>query len=244
MLARLPRRRALARGLTCACGLLLGLSGLGRTLAQELSDPEPPSPIAPPSSGGPSQPATPTEDDVPRPTTASPVFAPTTSTDEAIDAEPVEEPVATGPWGVPPVKLSMPSLGVDAPVVPVGQDEDGAMAAPTDPDTVAWYEPGPGMGVPGNAVFAAHINWAGRLRVFGSLHQLEPGDPILIIDAEGHGYKYLVESSHWVRAEGAPVEEIFASADAPTVTLITCGGEYVAATREYLDRLIVRAKGA
>jgi len=145
---------------------------------------------------------------------------------------------------VPPVKLSMPSLGIEAPVVPVGQDEDGAMAAPTDPDTVAWYEPGPGMGVHGNVVFAAHINWAGRLRVFGNLHLLEPGDPILIVDAEDHGYKYEVESSHWVRAEGAPVEEIFASSGAPAITLITCGGEYVPATREYLDRLIVRARGA
>jgi sortase A len=163
------------------------------------------------------------------------VFAPTT---------PEDEPVATGPWGVPPVQLSLPTLGVEAPVVPVGQEEDGSMSAPTDPDTVAWYEPGPGMGVPGNVVFAAHVNWAGRLRVFGRIDELEPGDPVLIIDADDHGYKYVVESAHWVRAEGAPVEDIFASNGAPTITLITCGGEYVAATREYLDRLIVRCKGA
>jgi sortase (surface protein transpeptidase) len=154
------------------------------------------------------------------------------------------EPVATGPWGVPPIKLAMPSIGIEAPIVPVGQDEDGAMSAPTDPDTVAWYELGPGMGVPGNVVLAGHINWNGRTRAFGNLDRLDPGDPILVIDTDGHGYQYVVESSHWVRAEGAPVEEIFAIGDAPALTLITCGGEYVAATREYLDRLIVRAKGA
>ena len=51
-------------------------------------------------------------------------------------------------------------------------------------------------------------------------------------------------SSRWVRADGAPVEEIFAQSSAPTLTLITCGGEYRPETREYLDRLIVRARGA
>jgi sortase (surface protein transpeptidase) len=99
------------------------------------------------------------------------------------------------------------------------------------------------MGVPGNVVLAAHVNWNGRLRPFGLLHTLEPGDAIQVIDADGRGFEYRVESSHWVRAEGAPLAEIFAQPDQPVVTLITCGGEYIAATREYLDRLIVRAKG-
>ena len=100
------------------------------------------------------------------------------------------------------------------------------------------------MGVPGNVVLAAHVNWDGRLRPFGLLHQLEPGDAIQVIDAQGRGFEYVVESSHWVRAEGAPLEEIFAQPAEPVITLITCGGEYVASRREYLDRLIVRAKGA
>src|SRR5262249_16151333 len=135
-------------------------------------------------------------------TGAPPAFSP----DEPDD----DEPLATGPWGVPPVKLSMPSLGVEAPIVPVGLEHDGSMAAPCAPDTVAWYERGPGMGVTGNVVLAGHINWAGRTPAFGFLDQLDHGDPILIIDAEGHGYQYAVESSHWVKAEGAPVSEIFA----------------------------------
>ncbi|MGE3912319.1 MAG: class F sortase [Chloroflexota bacterium] len=148
-------------------------------------------------------------------------------------------------WGVPPVQLMIPALGVEAPVEAVGQEPDGAMATPTDPDDVAWYQGSPGMGVPGNPVFAAHINWANRLRPFGLLHELEPGDVVQVIDAQGRGYEYAVESSHWVRAEGAPIEDIFAQPqEQQMITLITCGGEYVPATREYLDRLIVRARGA
>lgn len=173
--------------------------------------------------------------------TEEPPFTPDPS--DEMGAQPAVESVELVPLGVPPVKLMIPSLGVEAQVEAVGDDPDGAMSTPTNPDDVAWYELGPGMGVPGNAVFAAHVNWAGRLRPFGRIHLLEPGDVIQVIDEEGRGFEYAVESSHWVRAEGAPVDEIFAQPSAPMVTLITCGGEYVAATREYLDRLIVKAHG-
>ncbi|MBA2447621.1 MAG: class F sortase [Chloroflexi bacterium] len=152
-------------------------------------------------------------------------------------------PVFT-PSGVPPMALAIPSLGVDARITGVGQDEEGAMAAPTNPDEVAWYTLGPGMGVGGNVVFAGHIDWGGRLRVFSRLHTLDAGDAVLVVDAAGNGYQYVIEWSRWVRADGAPVEEIFAQSSAPTLTLITCGGEYRPETREYLDRLIVRARGA
>lgn len=162
------------------------------------------------------------------------------------ETQPADEPppLAAGPWGVPPVKLMIPALGIEAAVEAVGQDPDGAMSTPTNPDDVAWYQLGPGMGVPGNVVVAAHVNWDGRMRVFGELHLLGPGDVVQIIDAEGRGFEYAVESSDWVRAEGAPLAEIFAQPPEPVLTLITCGGEYVASRREYLDRLIVRARGA
>jgi LPXTG-site transpeptidase (sortase) family protein len=149
-----------------------------------------------------------------------------------------------GAWGVAPIKLTIPALGVEAAIEAVGQDPDGAMSAPTDPDEVAWYRLGPGMGVPGNVVFAGHVNWAGSLRVFGQIDQLGTGDAIQVIDAEGRGFEYVVESTRLVRAEGAPLDEIFEQPDQPVVTLITCGGEYVASRREYLDRVIVRARGA
>jgi len=71
---------------------------------------------------------------------------------------------------VAPVLLKIPALGVDADVVPVGMDADGAMDVPKDPDTAVWWSLGPGTGVPGNVVIAAHVDWAGRLRVFGLLY--------------------------------------------------------------------------
>jgi sortase (surface protein transpeptidase) len=142
---------------------------------------------------------------------------------------------------VAPVELKIPALGVDADVVPVGLDDDGAMTAPSDPDTVAWYEPGPGTGMPGNVVLAGHVDWGGRLRVFGLLYRLGPGDRIVVIDEQLREFFYEVAWSRWVAAEGAPVEEIFAGTELSELTLITCGGAFDHASRQYLDRLIVRA---
>ncbi|MCC6177016.1 MAG: class F sortase [Chloroflexi bacterium] len=230
MTGRFSRRRVVAYGLFGTVGFGFGLTGLTSALAQPLESPtDGPSP----SDGAP-------HDDSPTPMGEAP-----TDGSQSTGDDPAGEtaPDAHVVYGAAPISIAIPAIGLEAQVVPVGQDPDGAMAAPSDPDTVAWYELGSGMGVPGNVVLAGHINWGGQLRAFGLLDRLGPGDAILIVDADEKGYEYRVSTSTMVRAEGAPVDDIFGPTPNPTLTLITCGGEYVAATREYLDRLIVRADG-
>lgn len=156
---------------------------------------------------------------------------------------PAEPPPAVAPVAEAriPVRVVIPRIGVDAAVVPVGEDEDGAMSAPSDPDTVAWWSLGYALGGPGNVVLAAHVDWGGRLRVFGSLRSLGAGDLVEVIDDRGESHVYEVEWSKWVDAEGAPVEELFAGGERRELTLITCGGTFDPATRQYLSRLVVRA---
>lgn len=132
-------------------------------------------------------------------------------------------------------------LGVDADVLPVGEDADGAMSAPSDPDTVAWWSLGYGTGEPGNVVLGGHIDWGGRLRVFGLIDRLGAGDQIILIDEQLREYTYAVEWVRQISAEGAPIEDIFGGSDLSEVTLITCGGAFDHASRQYLDRVIVRA---
>lgn len=239
------RRRAVARGLTLVGAALLSTRWWSSLAAAQSVDPSNDSTSAEPPSG-PDAASTPTPAVVQAPSLdGTPDAVPTAVVQVPEEPTPVflpTPPVAN--MGVPPVKLMIPVLGISAAVESVGQDPDGAMSAPTDPDEIAWYNLGPGMGVPGNAVFAGHINWAGVVRPFGLIDRLDPGDVIQVLDANGTGYEYAVESLHWVRAEGAPVEEIFAQPPSPVITLITCGGEFVPSRREYLDRLILRARGA
>src|SRR5262245_37391108 len=60
---------------------------------------------------------------------------------------------------VKPVRMVMPRLAVDAPVVTLGVKVDGSMDSPDGPDPVAWYDFSPTPGNPGNAVFAGHRDW-------------------------------------------------------------------------------------
>ena len=115
------------------------------------------------------------------------------------------------------------------------------MGAPTDPDTVGWYELGVGVGTPGNALLDGHVDWGGRLRVFGLLRQLQPGDMFQITDADGNVLSYSVSWIRLYEADSAPLDEIFQQTDDEEVTLITCGGDFDRSVRMYVSRWVVRA---
>ena len=143
--------------------------------------------------------------------------------------------------GAAPAVIDIPSIGTHAEVVPLGQDDDGTMQAPTDPDTVGWYDLGTGIGLPGNALLDGHVDWGGRLRVFGLLSELAPGDTIQITDTDGNVLSYSVTWTRLYDADTAPVDQIFEQTDDEEVTLITCGGVFDRSIHMYLSRWIVRA---
>jgi sortase (surface protein transpeptidase) len=143
--------------------------------------------------------------------------------------------------GSEPVHIDIPNVGIHAAVVPVGDDLTGAMGVPTDPDTVGWYAPGVGTGTPGNALLDGHVDWGGRLRAFGWLKLVQPGDTIQISNADGQVFWYSVQWIQLFDAANAPVDDIFAETPDSELTLITCGGEFDHAIHMYLSRWVVRA---
>jgi LPXTG-site transpeptidase (sortase) family protein len=143
-----------------------------------------------------------------------------------------------------PARLSIRSIDVDAPIAPVGLEPSGIMASPTDGHVVGWYELGPRPGEPSNAVMAGHVDWQRKLAVFFRLRELEPGDSVEVRSYLGNSYRYIVEDVRSYRANTAPVSEIFGGSRGPTLTLITCGGDFDMAARAYVNRVVVRARGA
>lgn len=129
-----------------------------------------------------------------------------------------------------------------ADVVSLAQNPDGSMQAPDNPDTVGWFAPGPSIGQPGNAILDGHVDWAGRLRVFGRLSTLHPGDEIDVTNTEGETLSYAVEWTRQYPVDAFPSEVWAQPADAEEITLITCGGVFDPATRSYLARIVVRAQ--
>jgi LPXTG-site transpeptidase (sortase) family protein len=146
--------------------------------------------------------------------------------------------------GSVPVSIAIPKIGTAAAVVPLGMDDEGMLDAPVDPDTVGWFMLGPGVGAPGNAILDGHVDWGGRLRVFGLLKTLTPGDEVLVTDDQGQTFHYAVTWTRLVDAATAPVDEIYAQGDDQELTLITCGGAFDQASHMYVSRWVVRAVSA
>ncbi len=149
--------------------------------------------------------------------------------------------VAARPPAPPVVRVRIPSLGVDAPILQMGVDAAGAMEIPQSSSTVAWYGFTALPGTAGNAVMAGHVTWGGARAVFNQLQALRPGDAIEVQTGEG-GVRYAVQRTYLVRPEEADIAHIIGPREGPqTLTLITCGGEFDSSAREYDHRVIVFA---
>ena len=124
-----------------------------------------------------------------------------------------------------------------------GASADGVMENPTGPHSVAWYNFTALPNQPGNIVMAGHLDYVNvGAAVFYHLDELQPGDEILLNLENGDTATYRVTSVQAYDADEAPVDEIVGPTEVETVTLITCGGAFNASTREYDERVIVRAE--
>ncbi len=130
-----------------------------------------------------------------------------------------------------PDRIVIDAIGLDAPVVPVGQQPlllDGQLYSQWEvPNRRAagWHQSSAPLGQPGNTVLNGHHNVYGE--VFHYLLALQPGDIVTLISHETRTY-YIVAQTMTLAEEGQPVEVRQANARwiLPTrderVTLITC----------------------
>lgn len=157
--------------------------------------------------------------------------APSASPDVSPSPTPILVPVFN------PTRIEVPSLGVNAPIIAVEVDEQGAMGTPATPYEVAWWD---GISVGGgNAQLAGHRNWNGVQGAFAALETLKPGD---VVNVYGERYQ-LGFRVQWVRqmARDADAAEVLGPTTLPALTMITCGGQFDRRIRHYKDRIVVRA---
>lgn len=160
-----------------------------------------------------------------------------------VPAAPVAPPVVAGPPPRnvgEPVRLIIPSIGVDAAIEQVGIGADGNMGTPEDYWNTAWYAPGKRPGEIGNAAIAGHVDSArlGQV-VFWDLRLLQPGQEVLVVTSDGLTLRFVMQSAAYYRPENAPLVSIFGPAETPNLNLITCGGTFNPATRSYDQRYVV-----
>jgi len=134
--------------------------------------------------------------------------------------------------GVVPVRISIPDIDLEAPVVPIGWiyiEIDGVTQPIWDvPNQRAagWHETSAKVGVPGNTVLNGHNTSRGE--VFRYLYKLETGATILIEAEDGATYTYTVTEKLILPEGGQPIEVRIENAQyaLPTaderLTLLTC----------------------
>jgi hypothetical protein len=142
-----------------------------------------------------------------------------------------------------PVSIAIPSVGIDARVVPVGLRANRTMEVP-EVDLAGWYEPGPRPGEAGPAVIVGHVDSRHGPAVFSRLGELRQGDRIAVGQQGGAARSFLVERVERSPKEALPVGRIWDRTRQPVLRLITCGGSFDRSTGHYRDNVIVYARAA
>jgi hypothetical protein len=154
-------------------------------------------------------------------------------------------------------RMVISKIGVDAPLTYRSVGPDGVMPNPEGSDDIAYYDfsawPGKG-GAPGagNTVLAGHVDSGSKpckngtvpppcQAVLWDLHNLKVGDEIQVV-VSGKTTTYVVKSNQPVSAANGPWNDIVSSTQTPSLTIITCGGDFNRVTREYTDRQVLVAE--
>jgi len=147
-----------------------------------------------------------------------------------------DEPAAAAP----PSTVEIPAIDVRADLVGLGLNDDGSMEVP-DFGLAGWYIGGPPPGAKGPAVIAAHYDSTDGPDVFYRLAELEIGDEIRVHRTDGGTATFVVEEVEQRPKDELPGDRIWAAADRPRLTLITCGGTFDRSIGHYTDNVIVYA---
>lgn len=155
------------------------------------------------------------------------------------------------PNNSPLARMIIEKIGVDAPVLVLGLDENQVPEVPSGPDEVAWYDWSSKPGWGSNAVFSGHVDWTiyGQpvVGVFYYLHDIGLDDEIKIVLDDGTEYRYVVTGNQAMSDDDPDTLKVMSATPNDVITLITCGGTWVRDWTNplggyYTMRQIVRAE--
>jgi sortase (surface protein transpeptidase) len=140
-----------------------------------------------------------------------------------------------------PVRISIPSIGVNARIVALGLNRDRTIEVPRNFAETGWFRPGPEPGEQGAAVILGHVNSRSGPAVFSRLRELRVGGMIHVRLQDGSTVKFAARSMLRVPKNRFPTKLVYARTQQPTLRLITCAGPLNYATGHHPDNYIVFA---
>ncbi|MEW2492022.1 class F sortase [Streptomyces nodosus] len=158
-------------------------------------------------------------------------------------------PATPGTTGTPrplarsvPVRLRIPAIGVDTPLLSLGLEPDGTVQVPpiTAHDRAGWYRFSPTPGQIGPSVVLGHVTVGSYGDgVFRRLDRLRTGETIVARLENGTEAQFTVTSTRTVAKAHFPTDDVYGNVNRPELRLITCGGPHEG--DGYRDNVIVFA---
>jgi hypothetical protein len=142
-----------------------------------------------------------------------------------------------------PARVRLASVGIDAPVAPVEIDvAAGALGAPPDVGSAAWWRDGAAPGSRSGAILiAGHVDLAREGRgAFFTLRRARPGALVQVESADGRTFAYRVVSIRNHRKDVLPTS-VYSRRGPPRLVLVTCGGPFDTSIGRYRDNVVVTA---
>lgn len=161
------------------------------------------------------------------------------------ESVPATEPAATDQAAMvaaAPVRLQIPSIGVDSELMDLGLQADGTLEVPPSGFPAGWYTGAPTPGELGPAIIAGHVDWGGQPGVFYDLRELSSGDEIEVTRQDGSTARFRVTLVEQFAKDEFPTQTVYGDLDHAGLRLITCGGSFDQQMRSYDDNLVVFAE--
>jgi hypothetical protein len=140
--------------------------------------------------------------------------------------------IAVSPRTIPPktpVRLVIPSLGINSSITAMGRDANGVMGVPRGAHGISWFNisafPGYRTDRIVNAIFAGHNVWNSVPGTFANLHTITIGATVHIHYHDRTVGQFQVISSDCYPLDGVPISVMSRVGGSVRTTLITCSGE-------------------
>ncbi|MFF5402486.1 class F sortase [Streptomyces misionensis] len=142
----------------------------------------------------------------------------------------------------PPLRIRIPSIRVNAPLMGLALTPSGSLDVPPaqDKNLAGWYEAGTMPGETGTAVVAGHVDNKEGPAVFYDLGALKRDARIEIDRRDGTVADFTVDAVEVYAASAFPDRKVYGAARRPELRVITCGGGY-SKTTGYQGNVVVFA---
>ena len=141
-----------------------------------------------------------------------------------------------------PVRVKVPDLAIDAPIILLGLDQDQRLEVPGNATDTGWWTGGSVPGTQGPAVIAGHVNFKGQAGVFQELGRLEPGDRVEVTLDDGTATAFMVDRVEQHPKDAFPTNAVYGPTPGSELRLITCGGDFNESSGHYDDNIVAFAR--